>query len=101
MWNPSGPTKIYRESTQRRRVNYRYHLIVPSLPGWLYSSPPPLDKEFGPKDIAYLVNGLMVGLGFDKYIAHGGDIGSFICDELAQKYDACTGESRLPSTRLC
>ncbi|KIR50847.1 microsomal epoxide hydrolase [Cryptococcus gattii Ru294] len=67
-----------------------YHLIVPSLPGWLFSTPPPIDREFGVKDVGYLFNGLMEGLGFgDGYVAQGGDIGSYVANELGAKYPAC------------
>ncbi|KAK4683554.1 hypothetical protein P7C73_g6691, partial [Tremellales sp. Uapishka_1] len=66
-----------------------YHLIVPSLPGYAFSSPPPLDREFSVKDIAYLFDGLMTGLGFQSYIAQGGDIGSRITLTLSQNHAAC------------
>lgn len=35
----------------------------------------------------------MRGLGFSSYVAQGGDIGSFVSQLLAQKFDACKGES--------
>lgn len=76
-------------------VDDRYHFIVPSLAGWAYSSPPPLDREFAVKDIAKIINGLMVGLGFDKYIAQGGDIGSMVAVDLGVNHDACSGKSSL------
>jgi pimeloyl-ACP methyl ester carboxylesterase len=80
----------------------RYHLIVPSLPGWAYSSPPPLDREFAVKDIAKVINGLMVGLGFNKYIAQGGDIGSMVAVDLGVNHDACSGKLGLNlSARAC
>ncbi|WVQ71080.1 hypothetical protein IAR50_000605 [Cryptococcus sp. DSM 104548] len=67
-----------------------YHLIVPSLPGWLFSSPPARDREFGVKDVGYLWNGLMVGLGFGGgYVSQGGDIGSYVTMELGLRYDQC------------
>ncbi|WVQ81624.1 hypothetical protein IAT38_003748 [Cryptococcus sp. DSM 104549] len=67
-----------------------YHLIVPTLPGWLFSSPPPTDREFSVKDVAYLFDQLMRGLGFGSgYVAQGGDIGSFVTNEMGKNYDAC------------
>ncbi|WWD20963.1 hypothetical protein CI109_105441 [Kwoniella shandongensis] len=67
-----------------------FHLITPSLPGYLFSQQPAKDREFNVKDIAYLFNGLMEGLGFgDRYIAQGGDIGSSISYELAASFPAC------------
>ncbi|KAF5720915.1 microsomal epoxide hydrolase [Fusarium globosum] len=56
-----------------------YHVIVPSLPGYAFSDKPPLDKNFGIRDVSRIVNSLMVQLGFGGgYIAQGGDIGSRI-----------------------
>ncbi|WWC91421.1 uncharacterized protein L201_006367 [Kwoniella dendrophila CBS 6074] len=67
-----------------------YHLIFPSSPGYLFSDSPPTDREFSVKDIGYLYDQLMKGLGFgDAYIAQGGDVGSFITNELGMSYDGC------------
>jgi len=66
-----------------------YHYIVPSLPGYAYSGGPSIKTEWNNEDIAYVMNQLMVGLGFSGYIAHGGDIGSFISRILAVRYDDC------------
>lgn len=40
----------------------------------------------------------MRGLGFTKYVAQGGDIGSFISLGLAERHDACVGKSLYPLT---
>lgn len=67
-----------------------FHVIVPSLPGYGYSSGPPLDRDFTTEDLSAVLDKLMVGLGFgDGYIAQGGDIGSFISRILAVRHDAC------------
>lgn len=67
-----------------------YHVIVPSLPGYGYSSGPPLDRDWAVEDMAAILNKLMVGLGFgDGYVAQGGDIGSFTSRELAASHVAC------------
>ena len=66
-----------------------YHFIVPSLPGYAYSCGPSVKKEWNNEGIAFVMNKLMVGLGFSGYIAYGGDIGSFISRILAVSYDAC------------
>ena len=68
-----------------------YHYIVPSLPGYAYSSGPSVKKEWNNEEIAYVINELMLGLGFSSsgYVAHGGDIGSFISRILAVRYPAC------------
>ncbi|WWC73311.1 uncharacterized protein I206_107278 [Kwoniella pini CBS 10737] len=68
-----------------------YHLIFPSTPGYLFSSSPPLDREFSVRDVGYLYDQLMKGLGFSEkgYIAQGGDVGSHITNELGRSHSAC------------
>ena len=67
-----------------------YHLIVPSLPGFAFSSPTPLDKDFRIEDIARIMNQLMLDLGFGSgYVVQGGDIGSKVGRVLAAEHDAC------------
>ncbi|KAM0250772.1 hypothetical protein ACHAP5_001989 [Fusarium lateritium] len=67
-----------------------YHIIVPSLPGYAFSSPPPLDQNFDVQDIARVVNTLMVELGFGNgYVAQGGDIGSKVSRVLAATHEEC------------
>ncbi|KAI1083614.1 Alpha/Beta hydrolase protein [Whalleya microplaca] len=69
-----------------------YHVIVPSLPGYAYSSGPPVEIGYGVDVAAGAVNNLMVGLGFESgYLAQGGDLGSFVSRFLAISYDACKG----------
>lgn len=67
-----------------------YHLIVPSLPGYAFSDTPPLNRDFATKDIAALMNQLLLDLGFgDGYIAQGGDIGSRVAKILGATSDSC------------
>ncbi|PLB38419.1 epoxide hydrolase family protein [Aspergillus candidus] len=67
-----------------------YHLIVPSLPGYAFSSGPPLDRDFSGEDVARIMDQLMKGLGFESgYVAQGGDIGAGVSRSLAVKYDSC------------
>lgn len=68
-----------------------YHVIVPSLPGYAFSSGPPVDKDYGKNEAAACLDKLMRGLGFSKYLAQGGDIGSFISRIQAATSDACVG----------
>ncbi|THY26078.1 alpha/beta-hydrolase [Aureobasidium pullulans] len=69
-----------------------YRLIVPSLPGYAFSSPPPVDSEFGIEDVARVMNQLMLNLGFDNgYMLHSGDVGSKIARVMAVKHDTCKG----------
>lgn len=67
-----------------------FHIITPSLPGYGYSSGPPLDKNFTTEDLAMVMDALMRGLGFSSgYISQGGDIGSFVSRILGVRSDAC------------
>ncbi|KAK4692271.1 hypothetical protein P7C71_g4898, partial [Lecanoromycetidae sp. Uapishka_2] len=67
-----------------------YHIIAPSLPGYAFSSPPPLDRNFEIQDIARLLNRLMVSLGFEKeYAVQGGDIGSKVSRVIAATQESC------------
>ncbi|EED23533.1 epoxide hydrolase, putative [Talaromyces stipitatus ATCC 10500] len=67
-----------------------YHLIVPSLPGYTFSSDLPADRDFTSPDAARILNQLMVNLGFGNgYVVQGGDVGSKIGRILGAKYDSC------------
>ncbi|KAA8645986.1 epoxide hydrolase family protein [Aspergillus tanneri] len=67
-----------------------YHLIVPSLPGYAFSSGPPLDRNYSTEDVARVVDRLMEDLGFGSgYVAQGGDIGSKVARILAVDHDSC------------
>lgn len=67
-----------------------YHFVVPSLPGYAFSSPPPINKDFRIEDIARVANQLMLDLGFGNgYVVQGGDIGSKVGRVLAAEHDAC------------
>ncbi|PVH95245.1 alpha/beta-hydrolase [Periconia macrospinosa] len=68
-----------------------YHIILPSLPGWTFSSPPPLDRDWKYADSARIIHKLMLALGFgdNGYISHGGDIGAAIARHLAVTYPEC------------
>jgi microsomal epoxide hydrolase len=77
-----------------------YHIIVPSLPGYTLGAELPKDRAWTLEDSSRVLNSLMKELGFDKYIAQGGDVGSYLARIMAQKYEACVGvHCRLPS--LC
>jgi len=58
-----------------------YTLIVPSLPGYGFSSSPSTKTMGTCESIAYVTDQLMVGLGFGgRYVAQGGDLGkAFRC----------------------
>jgi microsomal epoxide hydrolase len=65
-----------------------YHFVVPSLPGYAFSSPPPTNRDFQLQDVASIMNSLMVELGFgDGYVCQGGDIGSKVSRVMAAIYE--------------
>jgi len=68
-----------------------YHVIVASLPGYTLSGGPPLDRSFGLSDIARVMDSFMKELGFSKYLAQGGDIGSLVENVMVLTYDSCVG----------
>ncbi|KAF2789207.1 epoxide hydrolase-like protein [Melanomma pulvis-pyrius CBS 109.77] len=68
-----------------------YHIIVPSLPGFTLSSGGPLDRDWTPTDSARIMDKMMRELGFSKYLAQGGDVGSIVGTILVTAYDSCVG----------
>lgn len=69
-----------------------YHLVAPSIPGYAYSSGPPLHDDYSIEDAAAALNNLMIGLGFGNgYLAQGGDLGSTVSRHLAANFKVCKG----------
>jgi len=74
-----------------------YHIVVPSLPGYAFSSPPSLDRDFGIEDVARLMNQLMLNLEYGAgYMIQGGDVGSKVARVIAAKHDECKGKEFSP-----
>ncbi|WP_299892533.1 epoxide hydrolase family protein [uncultured Ruegeria sp.] len=71
-------------------VQDAFTIVAPSLPGFGFSGRPP--RPYGPRKIAGVVNSLMTKtLGFDTYLAHGGDWGGAICSWLGYDHaPACS-----------
>jgi pimeloyl-ACP methyl ester carboxylesterase len=69
--------------------HHAFHVIAPSLPGFVFSSAPK-QKGFGIFKIAATLNQLMLDLGYQHYIAQGGDWGSIISRAIALEHsDHC------------
>ncbi|EKG10339.1 Alpha/beta hydrolase fold-1 [Macrophomina phaseolina MS6] len=66
-----------------------YHIIVPSLIGFGFSSPPPLNKDWLISDTARVLHKAMLALGFGErgYVTQGGDLGGPIAETLAAVYE--------------
>lgn len=67
-----------------------FTVIAPSLPGFGFSGRPP--RPYGPRKMAGVINALMTGtLGFDSYLAQGGDWGGAVCSWLGYDHaPACS-----------
>ncbi|KAJ4982691.1 epoxide hydrolase 6 [Stagonosporopsis vannaccii] len=72
-----------------RTKDLPYHVVIPSLPGYTLSGQLPLDRGYTKEDAARVMDKLMNTLGFHRYIAQGGDVGSFVATTLALKHDSC------------
>ena len=58
------------------KIEDAFTVVIPSYPGYDFSSAPP--RPMGPHATAILFDKLMSRLGYDRYIAHGGDWGAHI-----------------------
>ncbi len=67
-----------------------FTVIAPSLPGFGFSGRPP--RPYGPRKMAGVINSLMTDtLGFDSYLAQGGDWGGAVCSWLGYDHvPACS-----------
>ena len=61
----------------------RYHLVIPSLPGFGFSGPT-REKGWSPRRIAAAWAELMRRLGYERYGAVGNDWGTFVSFDLAR-----------------
>jgi microsomal epoxide hydrolase len=66
-----------------------FDVVVPSLPGYGFSGKP--GRPISPRTIATHFDALMRGLGYERYLAQGGDWGSSVSGWLAYEAPACAG----------
>lgn len=59
-----------------------HDVIVPSLPGFLFSEQP-APGHASAKSVADVVHDLVSGLGYHRYAVHGGDWGGTVAEQLA------------------
>jgi microsomal epoxide hydrolase len=62
-----------------------FHVVAPSLPGYGWSGPT-TDGGWDPARIADCLVDLMVRLGYDRFIAQGGDWGSMITTQMGLRH---------------
>jgi pimeloyl-ACP methyl ester carboxylesterase len=58
-----------------------FHVVIPSMPGYGFSGKP-TGTGWGPERIARAWAELMRRLGYDRYVAQGGDWGAFVVDQM-------------------
>jgi pimeloyl-ACP methyl ester carboxylesterase len=58
-----------------------FHVVIPSMPGYGFSGKP-TGTGWGPERMGRAWAELMTGLGYDRYVAQGGDWGAFVVDQM-------------------
>ena len=66
------------------RAEDAFHLVLPSIPGYGFSAQP-TELGWGPNRIARAWAELMRRLGYDRYVAQGGDVGSQVTDAMGRQ----------------
>jgi pimeloyl-ACP methyl ester carboxylesterase len=65
------------------RADDAFHLVLPSIPGYGFSDEP-TELGWGPIRIGYAWAELMRRLGYTRYVAQGGDVGSQVTDAMGR-----------------
>ncbi|NQX12255.1 alpha/beta fold hydrolase [Microbacteriaceae bacterium VKM Ac-2855] len=60
-----------------------FHVVIPSIPGFGFSTPL-ADRDWNEAAVASVIAELMAGLGYERYVAQGGDYGAGVAPELAR-----------------
>ncbi|EPE30080.1 alpha/beta-Hydrolase [Glarea lozoyensis ATCC 20868] len=75
---------VIRELADGGEGEHSFDVVVPSLPGFCFSGP--VKKSVGYAETAALWVKLMKGLGYSKFITHGGDAGAFVSARLGHEF---------------
>ncbi|HEY6747821.1 MAG TPA: epoxide hydrolase [Mycobacteriales bacterium] len=62
-----------------------FHVVVPSMPGYGFSGKP-TGTGWGPERMGRAWAELMQRLGYDRYVAQGGDWGAFVVDQMGLQH---------------
>jgi pimeloyl-ACP methyl ester carboxylesterase len=65
------------------RAEDAFHLVLPSIPGYGFSEEP-TELGWGPIRIGWAWDELMRRLGYSRYVAQGGDVGSQVTDAMGR-----------------
>src|SRR4029450_11330977 len=79
---PVGP--LTDPTAHGGRAEDAFDLVLPSLPGYGFSAAP-TELGWGPSRPAQAWAELMNRLGYDRYVAQGGDVGASITDAMARQ----------------
>ena len=66
------------------RAEDAFHLVLPSIPGYGFSGEP-TELGWGPWRVAQAWGQLMPRLGYTRYVAQGGDVGSQVTDSMGRQ----------------
>jgi pimeloyl-ACP methyl ester carboxylesterase len=66
------------------RAEDAFHLVIPSIPGYGFSEEPH-EVGWGPIRIGQAWDELMTRLGYTRYVAQGGDVGSQVTDAMGRQ----------------
>lgn len=79
------PGSVYEFHKAIPLLKEKFHLIIPSLPGYGWSDP--FNESGGStQKIAEIFNQLMINLGYNQYAVQGGDWGAVIAREMTILY---------------
>ncbi|TCC48052.1 epoxide hydrolase [Kribbella pittospori] len=70
-------------ATHGGRAEDAFHLVLPSIPGYGFSDEP-TEVGWGPIRIGRAWEKLMQRLGYSRYVAQGGDVGSQVTDAMGR-----------------
>jgi pimeloyl-ACP methyl ester carboxylesterase len=76
-----------------------FHVVIPSMPGYGFSGKP-ASTGWGPERMGRAWAELMHRLGYDRYVAQGGDWGAFVVDQMGLQAPAglLAIHSNMPAT---
>ncbi|RYP41967.1 hypothetical protein DL767_000598 [Monosporascus sp. MG133] len=86
---------LTQQATTASGQNVSFHVVIPSLPGFAFSSSPP--GNWSLDDTARAFNTLMTKvLGYEKYAAHGTSNGAILAFTLYDEYNTTARAAHFP-----
>jgi pimeloyl-ACP methyl ester carboxylesterase len=71
--------RLTEPTTHGASASDAFHMVIPSMPGYGFSGKP-TSTGWGPERMGRAWAALMKRLGYDRYVAQGGDWGAFVVD---------------------